>query len=423
MPNTALNLQQAEYPEALAKTAIDGAESAVRELLRGVTGGTLRLIDPYGAESTFGSAGPIPEVTLRVLHPEFFARVLSGGSLALGESYCDGWWDVDDARLVDLFRILFKGRVEQTVRLSSGTKLRILLRSLTSDSRYRSAARNNIAAHYDLGNEFFEQMLGDSMTYSCGYMHHPDDSIDDLQQQKYARILKKLAPQPGGNLLDIGCGWGSLLIYAAKSIPELKGVGVTLSVEQQRFAQRRIQKEGLTDRLQIELRDYRDLSGTFDRVVSVGMFEHVGRASYPEYMRTFHNLLSPDGVGLLHTIGSEEDPRIQQDPWLAKYIFPGSVLPRLEWIVSEARKAELAIGHVENWRPHYAATLQRWRDRFVAKWDGISQLGEQFDERFFRLWNYYLQLCEACFIDSTIELYQLLLSRRERWSFPERFEF
>ncbi|NDC38165.1 MAG: class I SAM-dependent methyltransferase, partial [Proteobacteria bacterium] len=295
-------------------------------------------------------------------------------------------------------------------------------RQFATDSRSRVAAKNNIAAHYDLGNEFFEQMLGPSMTYSCGYMHRPDDSIDTMQQQKYSRIIQKLAPHRG-TLLDIGCGWGSLLIYAAQHCPEISGVGVTISAEQQRYAQRRIQEAGLAERIRIELCDYRDLRGTFDRIVSVGMFEHVGKASYPEYMRTFHHLLSPTGVGLLHTIGTEEDPRIPQDPWIAKYIFPGTILPRLEWIVSEARKADLSIGHIENWRPHYATTLHRWRERVVANWDTIRTLGTQYDERFFRLWNYYLQLCEACFIDSTVELYQVLLCRREQWSFPLRFTF
>lgn len=422
MANTAFTIEPHQETTAPSTTAEDGAERDLLQLLSAVTGGYLAVVDPYGAKFTFGTAGPIPAVTLRILHPEFFPRVLRGGSLALGESYMDGWWDVDDLRLVDFFRLLFKGKLEHATHISAGTKIRILLRQLATDSRSRVAAKNNIAAHYDLGNNFFEQMLGSNMTYSCGYMQDADDSIDEMQEQKYSRILEKLKVS-GGTLLDIGCGWGSLLMYAAKHRPELRGLGVTISAEQQRFAQRRIQEAGLSERIRIDLCDYRDLQGTFDRIVSVGMFEHVGRTSYPEYMGTFHNLLRPDGVGLLHTIGTEEDPRIPQDPWIAKYIFPGSILPRLEWIVSEARKANLTIGHIENWRPHYAVTLRRWRERVIANWGPIRKLGDQYDERFFRLWNYYLQLCEACFIDSTVELYQVLLCRREQWSFPLRFNF
>ncbi|NBO20182.1 MAG: hypothetical protein EBV03_13375, partial [Proteobacteria bacterium] len=208
MTNAALNLES-HQPAPPAISAEDGAEKTLLQLLSAVTGGTLTVIDPYGATFTFGAPGPIPAVTLRILHPDFFPRVLAGGSLALGESYVDGWWDVDGSRLVDLFQLLFKGKLERAAHLSAGTKIKILLRQFATDSRSRVAAKNNIAAHYDLGNEFFEQMLGPSMTYSCGYMHRPDDSIDTMQQQKYSRIIQKLAPHRG-TLLDIGCGWGSL---------------------------------------------------------------------------------------------------------------------------------------------------------------------------------------------------------------------
>jgi cyclopropane-fatty-acyl-phospholipid synthase len=169
--------------------------------------------------------------------------------------------------------------------------------------------------------------------------------------------------------------------------------------------------------------DYRDLVGRYDFVVSIGMFEHVGRASYATFFRKTHQLLDVHGVSLLHTIGMEEPLWRTQDPWVDTYIFPGSRLPRLEELSREVRSADLAIGHVENLRPHYAMTLRHWRRNFEENWDTICSLDSRFDERFRRLWLYYLQICEACFIDSTVELYQILLCRRDTWSFPLNFRF
>jgi len=422
MSSTAVSTNQGissrrEYP-----ATISIAQKDILQLFTGVKRGKLRMIDHCGNLHEFGSEAEGVPTTIRVHNGEFFKRLRKDGSLGLGESYVEGWWDVEESTLVDLFKLLFVNKLEKKAKLSAGTKLRIVLDRIFSNPRFTWAAKRNVAQHYDLGNAFFKQMLGESMTYSCGYIINPEDSITTMQQQKYERILKKLQPQ-GGKLLDIGCGWGSLLIYAAQKFPEISAVGVTLSLEQLDAARKRIHELGLNERIKIELKDYRELTGQFNRIVSVGMFEHVGQRSYPEFMKQFHNLLTPDGFGLLHTIGSEEDPRIAQDPWVAKYIFPGSILPRLEWISASARKHGLTIGHIENWRPHYALTLARWRENFTQNWMTITTLGPQFDQQFFRLWRYYLELCEACFIDSTVELYQFLLCRRERWSFPLRFEF
>jgi cyclopropane-fatty-acyl-phospholipid synthase len=307
-----------------------------------------------------------------------------------------------------------------------GGMLPRLLTRFRSWRRYRdlyAAAREDIHLHYDLSNDFFRLMLDPSMTYSCGYALEEGDSLETMQQQKLARIARKLDLQRGGRLLDIGCGWGGLLAYVGEHYPQVEGIGVTLSEEQYDFARQRLSALGLSNRMKVQLLDFRDITGRFDAVVSVGMFEHVGLSSYGDFFDVVQRSLSPAGRALLHTIGVEEDPGRRQDPWVDKYIFPGSRLPRLEELVQGARRANLAVGHVENWRPHYALTLEHWRKNFKRNWQKISGLGKKFDSRFFKMWDLYLQLSEACFIDSTVELYQVLLSPRPRWNFPLSFDF
>ena len=284
-------------------------------------------------------------------------------------------------------------------------------------------AQRDVRRHYNLGNDFFSLMLDPSMAYSCGYVRSPDDPLEVMQQQKYERIAQKLGLDRGGSLIDIGCGWGGLLAYVGKRYPQVRGLGITLSDEQAKFATERLKAEGLSERFQVAICDYRDISGSYDFVVSVGMFEHVGRASYPIFFSKMRRLLLSNGVALLHTIGVEEPLWRTQDPWIDAYIFPGSRLPRLEELTHQARSEELAVGHVENLRPHYAITLNRWRENFERNWRRIQELDSRFDERFKRLWSYYLQVCEACFVDSTVELYQVLLCPRESWNFGLRFNF
>jgi cyclopropane-fatty-acyl-phospholipid synthase len=298
-------------------------------------------------------------------------------------------------------------------------KVRTLARAPTD----AHVARRGVHQHYDLGNSFFGMMLDPSMTYSCGYAHTSSDSLSVMQEQKYARICQKLALERGGSLVDVGCGWGGLLAYVAERYPQVKGLGITLSTEQCSYAQERLRQIDPGGRFQVVMCDYRDLRGRYDFVVSVGMFEHVGRRSYGRFFRTLRNLLNPRGVALLHTIGMEEPLWRLQDPWIDTYIFPGSRIPRLEELIHQARVTDLAIGHVENLRPHYAMTLRHWRENFTRNWAKIRELDGRFDERFKRLWSYYLQMCEACFIDSSVELYQLLLCPRDQWCFPLTFRF
>lgn len=394
-----------------------------RRLASTIRWGGLHCVQPDGSTSTIGNTTEGPQVTVTVHHTDFERRVLLGGSLALGESYVDGWWDVPGDDLVPLFQILFASRLDLKFQGSSWQQLRNLLNGWAKAPINARRAQVDVQHHYDLGNDFFAYMLDPSLAYSCGYAHSDQDTLEQMQQQKYERIARKLGLERGGSLLDIGCGWGGLLVYVARRFPALHGLGITLSEEQLHVAQKRLHEAGVADRFQVALCDYRDLRGRYDFIVSVGMFEHVGRASQRRFFEVLRALLRPTSVALLHTIGLEEPLWRAQDPWINTYIFPGSHIPRLEELSRFARLNDLSIGHIENWRPHYALTLRHWKHNFIKHWSDIQKLDSRFDKRFQRMWSYYLQLCEACFLDSTVELYQLLLSPRERWNFPLRFNF
>ncbi len=403
--------------------AVMGGSQLAAFLQQHIRRGSLIVVEPGGRRTLCGQAEAKLAVTLHVHHEGLFARVLAGGSLALGESYADGWWSVAGDRLADLFSLLFANNVDQLFTQSPVQTLLERVRRWRPLRSKREKSREDIRMHYDLSNEFFALMLDATMMYSCGYARNESDDLATMQEQKLDRIARKLGLDRGGELLDIGCGWGGLLLHVAKNYPQVRGLGITLSEEQYSFVHAALRERGLADRFRVQLLDYRDLSGRYDFVVSVGMFEHVEYASYGTFLKKVSTALNPDGVALLHTIGLEEEPSRRQDPWMERHIFPGSRLPRLEELARTARQSHLAVGHVENWRPHYALTLKHWRRNFVANWGAIQQLGSRFDNRFFRKWDLYLQLCEACFVDSTVELYQLLLTPRPAWNLPLNLEF
>jgi cyclopropane-fatty-acyl-phospholipid synthase len=388
-----------------------------------ISWGHLTFVTPE--QDTVDIGDPEADVRARITlrDSDLLRRIAKGGSLALGESYVEGSWDVEGEDLVTFFRILFANKLDQRMPGSLSQRLANLVRSVSQSPTTARKAQLDVRRHYDLGNEFFALMLDPTMAYSCGYAHKPEDSLATMQQQKYARICQKLGLERGGSLLDIGCGWGGFLAYVAEHYPGVRATGITLSGEQLRIARERVRSVAPGGRVEVAMCDYRDLEGRYDFVVSIGMFEHVGRSQYGAFFRKTHQLLYPHGVSLLHTIGMEEPPWRTQDPWVDTYIFPGSRLPRMEELAREARLSDLAIGHVENLRPHYAMTLQRWRHNFSQNWEDIRKLDPRFDERFRRLWTYYLQLSEACFIDSTVELYQVLMCRRDGWGFPLNFRF
>lgn len=334
---------------------------------------------------------------IRVNNPQFFKRVLQEGSLGLGESYMDGWWDCER---LDLFftRVLRAGLEKQLPHHFKDT-LRILgARVFNLQSRKRAWMVGK--EHYDLGNDLFTRMLDPAMQYSCGYWKTADNLVD-AQQAKLKLICDKLALEPGMTLLDIGCGWGGLAEYAARHY----GVsvhGVTISAEQQKMAQERCQ--GLD--VNIRLQDYRDLDEQFDRIVSVGMFEHVGPKNYATYFEVVDRNLKPDGLFLLHTIGSRTTSN-SVDPWINKYIFPNGCLPSVRHIANAAEK-HFVMEDWHNFGPDYDKTLMAWYARFQAAWPEIA---DNYSERFRRMFTYYLNACAGAFRARDIQLWQVVFSR------------
>ena len=267
-------------------------------------------------------------------------------------------------------------------------------------------ARANVAHHYDLSGDLYDLFLDADRQYSCAYFQRPDMTLEEAQAAKTAHVAAKLCLEPGMRVLDIGCGWGGLAISLARD-HGARVLGVTLSAEQHRLAVERVRAAGLSDRVQIRLMDYRDVTERFDRVVSVGMFEHVGVPHYREYFEAVQARLGPQGVALIHTIGRTSPPGTT-NPWIAKYIFPGGYTPALSKMMAAVERTDLWPTDVEVWRLHYAETLRHWHDRFVANIDRAEAL---YDARFCRMWRFYLAACEMGFRVGRQCVFQLQLAR------------
>ncbi len=348
---------------------------------------------------TMGSGSPAFEIafgTSRALR-----RTVALGFLGFGEAYVDG--EIEVAGSWDrLFELAFSAGLS-TPRLTPLRALRHhLARLRTRDTR--RAARHNIAHHYDLGNDFYRLWLDGTMTYSCAYFADPELSLDQAQKAKLELVCRKLRLRRGMTLLDVGCGWGSLVIHAARR-HGVHAVGCTLSREQAELARERVAEAGVSDRVEIRLEDYRDIQGTFDRWVSVGMFEHVGKTFIPSFVERIGANLRPGGTGLLHTIGKEH--RTPGDPWTLTYIFPGGYIPVLDEIVGHMGTAGLVPVGLENLRRHYALTLDRWRDRFEAAADQVEAM---FDPRFVRMWRLFLVSSAAGFRHGDTRVFQVLFT-------------
>ncbi|EOT38102.1 SAM-dependent methyltransferase [Enterococcus columbae] len=341
-----------------------------------------------------------PEFTVHFNRTIPVKSLVTSTSLALGEAYMDKTLTIDG----DLYYALdhFLGQMDKFSTDQSALKKLI----------FTSVAKNNqqkeVQSHYDIGNDFYQLWLDDTLSYSCAYFKHPEDSLYQAQVNKMDYILEKLALRPGMELLDIGCGWGFLLIEAAKKYG-VKGTGITLSQEQYRMANERIRQENLEDLVRVELLDYRDLANRsyqFDRVVSVGMLEHVGRDNYALFIDCVKQVLKPGGLFLLHFIsGLKEHPG---DAWIKKYIFPGGVIPSLREILSDAAEQNFHTLDVENLRLHYNKTLLCWQDNFNQHRQEILAM---FDERFVRMWELYLASCAAAFHNGVVDIHQILFSK------------
>ncbi|MDI1365124.1 MAG: cyclopropane-fatty-acyl-phospholipid synthase [bacterium] len=285
------------------------------------------------------------------------------------------------------------------------------LRTATQLWRQRNdpgLARRNVAHHYDLGDALYALFLDPDWQYSCAYFEHPNQSLSDAQQAKKRHIAAKLLLEPSHRVLDIGCGWGGLALYMADVCGVGDVLGVTLSQEQIARAQQRAQARALSNQVSFALTDYRAVVGTFDRIVSVGMFEHVGLGNYDTFFETCHERLEDDGVMLLHTIGCSDEPSVT-NPWITKYIFPGGHLPSLSDITKAVERSGLVITDVEVLRLHYAQTLRAWRDAFMAR---RAEAVALFDERFCRMWEYYLAMSETAFRHERVVVFQLQITKQ-----------
>lgn len=364
----------------------------------------LRKFDEYpfivklkGKEYRIGDGEPAFTV---IFHKEIpLTALTTSTSLALGEAYMDGDLEIEG----DLYNALdhFLGQMGKFSTDESA------LKKLIFSSTGKKNQEKEIQSHYDIGNDFYKLWLDETMSYSCGYFFHEDDSLYQAQVNKVDYILKKLHLSQGMSLLDIGCGWGFLLIEAAKKYG-VHGMGITLSHEQYEEFKRRIREQNLEDLLEVALMDYRDLpkmNRTFDRVVSVGMAEHVGRRNYQLFMDCAKKVLKPGGLFLLHFISALKEHA--GDPWIKKYIFPGGVVPSLREMLSCAAEDDFHTLDAENLRLHYNRTLLCWDKNYREHMD---QIREMFDERFVRTWDLYLAACAATFHNGIIDLHQVLFS-------------
>ncbi len=369
--------------------------------------GHLVVYPPRGPALKFGVAGERPTVVVRIRDTFFLFHMMINIASALGEAYMDGRLIVEHGTIYDFLELLAMN-YHHVPKMLPG-KIRDffapVMRPLQQFNPL-TRARKNVAHHYDLSRELYEQFLDQDMQYSCAYFRNRGDTLEMAQLQKKAHIAAKLMLEPGMRVLDIGCGWGGMAIYLAQTA-DIEVVGLTLSEEQLKVANQRAQKLGLSHRVKFYLRDYRQETGTYDRIVSVGMFEHVGTAYYPEFFDKINTLLTDDGAALIHSIGRMDGPGVT-NAWLRKYIFPGGYSPALSEVLPVIEKRNLWATDIEILRLHYAETLRHWRMRFAAR---RAQIAKLYDERFCRMWEFYLAGCEVNFRYLSLMVFQIQLAK------------
>ena len=362
----------------------------------------IRVRLPGGREIVSAAPGE-PELTLALRDLRTVARIAANPELALGEAWVDGGLAVEGG---DIYAFLDLTASELVGRPRRGPGPGWRFRRLLEQSNDRLRARRNVHHHYDLTVDLYRLFLDEDLQYSCAFFEHPGQSLDEAQAAKKRRIARKLLLRPGDRVLDIGCGWGGLGLTLAEAGTRV--TGVTLSTEQHRLANERAAGRGLADRAEFRLQDYRDLDERFDRIVSVGMFEHVGVPNYQAYFDTVARLLEDDGVALIHSIGRKDGPSRTQ-PWIRKYIFPGGYIPALSEVLPAIERSGLWVTDVEILRLHYADTLRAWRERFLAR---RAEAAALYDERFCRLWEFYLASSEVAFRRLGHMVFQIQLAKR-----------
>lgn len=367
--------------------------------------GSIRLIDANGRERNFGN-GEEPHCTLR-LHKKALSYSLAfRPSLSIGEAFMNGDLTVEEGDLFDFLEIATRNLDDSEANPIWALIGRI--RHKFAKSISPSNAKTNVAHHYDLSGDLYRLFLDSDAQYSCAYFVSTRDSIEDAQFYKKRHLLSKLyLNRPGLKVLDIGSGWGGLGIYLATE-SDANVTGITLSDEQHRISNERAKKANLGNQVRFHIRDYREEAERYDRIVSVGMFEHVGRRDYRDYFRKIYDLMSDDGVALIHSIGFFDEPG-PINPFIRRYIFPGAEIPSLSEVLAVVEQTGLLVTDVEILRLHYAETLRLWRERFLLNWNKAAEI---YDERFCRMWLFYLILCEIGFRQRTMMVFQLQLAKR-----------
>lgn len=369
--------------------------------------GTLKIIDADGKVHVF-SGQPGPNVTMRLSDRSLYHKLVFNPELNAGEAYMDGRMSFEDSTLRDFLTLFSLNRLS----LSSYPLQKVLRRVSRMFKKGQQAnpigkAQQNVAHHYDLGNDFYKLFLDEGLQYSCAYFTNDDNTLEQAQRNKLRLLAAKLNLSPGLKILDIGCGWGDLALYLAR-LADVEVVGVTLSKEQFELANARARKAGLDKRVRFELKDYRKVEDRFDRIVSVGMFEHVGVHHYGEFFGKINELMDDDGLALIHSIGHMSPPGTAS-PWLRKYIFPGAYSPALSEVFEVVEQNSLWVTDLEFLRLHYAKTLAHWAQRFEANRDKVEAM---YDARFARMWEFYLISAEMMFRTGSQLVFHMQLARK-----------
>ncbi|WP_264213385.1 SAM-dependent methyltransferase [Leisingera thetidis] len=398
-------------------TSVEGQENlpryfaAVFARVKAMEVGQLDIHLPDGRVFSAKGRNPGPVADLHIHNPECFARLIREGDLGFSDAYLEGWWSTSDLQaFMDLVHM-------GANTVYDGFPGRGLARAYERfrfwlQRNHRRQAKKNISYHYDLGNDFYRLWLDDTMTYSSALFQSGQDSLEKAQTAKYASLVDQMGVKPGDHVLEIGCGWGGFAEYAAGQ-RGLKVTGLTISKEQLRFARQRLEKAGLSGQVELRLQDYRDCRGQFDGIASIEMFEAVGEKYWPAYFGTIHDRLKPGGKATLQII-TVADRRWEVYrkgvDFIQKHIFPGGMLPSPQVLREQVERAGLGVVRSIEFGDSYTQTLRRWHDTFNARWDQIATLG--FDERFHKMWNFYLTSCAAAFKTGNCDVTQITVAHR-----------
>ena len=365
------------------------------------------LIDANSKKYIIGFPKKKTPITIKILKKKLHYKLLFRPDLYFGEAYTDGDIVIEDGTLTNFLDIVLMNIGKSEINFFSK-----LINKLSGSYRYLTnfnfikKSKMNVAHHYDLSDKLYNLFLDPKKQYSCAYFKNDNDTLEDAQNNKIEHIIKKLNIRPNQKILDIGCGWGSLAIDIAKSI-NCQVTGITLSENQYAYCVKKVKKLNMENQVRFKLIDYRELNEKFDRIVSVGMFEHVGRKFYKKFFKKIEELLTDSGVSLIHTIGSVNPPR-DPHPWVTKYIFPGGYTPSLSEVTTPLEKAGLIVSDIEVLKLHYSYTLRHWKENCI---NNKAQIIKMFDERFFRMWEFYLTGCEIAFKWGDQVVYQLQLTK------------